>query len=86
MPLPIGTPRKCSGTQLSEFEENIRREVDESLDLLRAHGSDLYDVAASLDVDRKTLTRWRVGANEMPASKLMALRALVDRAARRVGT
>jgi len=73
----IGFPRKCRGTELSDFAEKVRSEVDESLRLLGRRGRDLFDVAASLNVDRKTLTRWRTGANEPSASKLLALRALV---------
>lgn len=80
----VGFPTRPRGTDLPEFEALVAREVKDSLALLRRSGLDLFDVEARLNCSRRSLLRWQEGVSDMPAKKLLALRALVaERAPRR---
>jgi hypothetical protein len=61
---------------LGSWSKLVATEVRGLMATCGAAGMTLWDIAAKLDCSRTALMSWRAGANEMPASKLLALRAL----------
>ncbi len=73
---PIGTVRRCGGTEPSTFTLQVCAEVRGLMAQLAGAGVSMVDVGVSLGVARRTLYRWRTGEDAIPAVKLLALRAL----------
>ena len=73
----MGTVARCRVQNADEWSRAVTVEVRGLLARLGADGWGFVEIAVELNVSRTCLYYWRVGAAEMPASKLLALRALV---------
>jgi len=69
----------------SSWSKAVAAEVRGLLAALGCQGVAAIDIAAALNCSVRSLYAWRVGAAEMPASKLLALRSLVENQSRRTG-
>lgn len=63
---------------LDAFGKAVAVEVRGHMAALGASGWTLHDIAAELGCSKSALVSWRNGANEMPASKLLKLRSVVE--------
>lgn len=73
---PIGTVRRCGIPDPEAWLKAVAQELREHMAVLGAAGWRLSDICAALGVGSTTLWRWRRGVADMPASKLLQLRAL----------
>ncbi len=70
----------------SSWSRVVATEVRGLLAELGGRGVAAIDIATALGCSVRSLYTWRVGGAEMPASKLLALRALVAEHVRSTGT
>lgn len=70
----------------SSWSKAVATEVRGLLAELGGQGVAAIDVATELGCSVRSLYTWRVGGAEMPASKLLALRALVAERSRKTGS
>ena len=80
---PLSKPRVPDATH---WEREVAREVRELCAQLGGSGWDFIEIAEALGTGRTSLYAWRLGDRDMPAKKLLALRALVAEYVRKVGT
>lgn len=74
----------CRVQDSEHWSRAVATEVRGHLAALGATGWTLWDIAAALACSRTSLVSWRSGGAEMPASKLLRLRAIVVANGRRV--
>ncbi len=68
--------RKCVPDSAS-WPQQVAAEARGLLAQLGGAGWGFADIAAALDCGTRSLYTWRIGGADMPACKLLALRALV---------
>jgi hypothetical protein len=77
---------KARVPDLDHWGREVAREVRELCAQLGGAGWDFVDIAEAIQAGRNSLYEWRLGARDMPAKKLLALRALAAEHARRTGS
>ena len=86
MKAKLRTVAECRVPVATQWARAVARECSDLCSALGATGWDFVEIAEAIGTTRKTLYAWRVGDTDMPAAKMLALRALASEHARKVGT
>lgn len=83
LPKVIGTVRRARVPDEARWRAACAAEVRELMAILGARGMTMLDVGEAIGASRSALYRWRTGQDDVPGSKLLALRALAAEVAGR---